>query len=116
MTTNAQNCRWVALCQRADLVAESGVAARFGEHQIALFYLPEENAVFALDNYDPFSDANVLARGIVGDLQGRWVVAAPIYKQHFCLADGQCLEDAQVRVTTWPTRLNGDAVEVAFPV
>ncbi|WP_108125620.1 nitrite reductase small subunit NirD [Saccharospirillum mangrovi] len=116
MTAHAQHLHWVQLCQRDDLVAESGVAARVGQQQIALFYLPDDNAVFALDNHDPFSAANVLARGIIGDLQGHWVVAAPIYKQHFRLDNGQCLEDASVCVATWPARLNGDAVEVALPI
>ena len=51
-----------------------------------------------MGNLDPFSRANVLSRGIVGDLKGELVVASPVYKQHFSLRTGQCVEDPDVRV------------------
>ena len=35
------------------------------------------------------------SRGIVGDLQGEPVVASPIYKHHFSLITGRCLEDPE---------------------
>lgn len=114
MTTHAQTLNWTPLCQRDDLVPESGVAARLGDQQIALFYLPDEQRVFAIANHDPFSHANVLARGILSDIGGVWAVAAPVYKQHFRLDDGQCVEDTTVRIQTWPARLIDDRVEIAL--
>ncbi|OLO04700.1 hypothetical protein BTW07_07820 [Salinicola socius] len=72
--------------------------------------------LYALGNYDPFSGANVIGRGIVGDLQGELVVASPIYKQHFRLTDGQCIEDATRRLRTWTVGWNGDDVELHIPV
>ncbi|WP_425338648.1 nitrite reductase small subunit NirD [Halomonas salinarum] len=109
---------WQPLCTKADLVAYSGVAAWIetpeGPAQVALFYLPgHATELFALDHHDPFSDANVIARGIVGDIQGEPVVASPIYKQHFRLSDGQCLEDETVRLRCWPLRLESGQVLIA---
>ncbi len=106
---------WQALCTRADLVPFSGVAAWIetaeGPAQVALFYLPGlEQELYALEHRDPFSGANVIARGIVGDLQGQPVVASPLYKQHFRLTDGQCLEDDAVKLRTWPVRFDGERV------
>ncbi|MCM2129425.1 nitrite reductase (NAD(P)H) small subunit family protein [Larsenimonas rhizosphaerae] len=117
----------VYLCHRRDLVAGSGVVAWYNGHQIALFHLParpgeadvtdpHENAtdrgeaLYALDNHDPFSGANVIGRGIIGHVNGEAVVASPIYKQHFRLRDGVCLEDPEKRLTTWPVCLRGDDV------
>jgi len=40
-------------------------------------------------------------------------VAAPLYKQHFSLLSGECLEDAGQRLRVWPVRLKGEAVELA---
>ncbi|MFG1497525.1 nitrite reductase small subunit NirD [Saccharospirillum sp. HFRX-1] len=114
MTAQSKTLNWQAVCQRDDLVPESGVAVRLQGRQIALFYLPDQGAVYALDNHDPFSSANVLARGIVGDIGGDWAVAGPLYKQHFRLEDGQCIEDAAVRISTWPARLVDDRVEIAL--
>lgn len=114
MTAQPKTLNWYPVCRRDDLVAESGVAVRLQGQQIALFYLPDENAVYALDNHDPFSSANVLARGILSDIGGAWAVAGPLYKQHFRLDDGQCIEDETVSVSTWPARLVDDRVEIAL--
>ena len=99
------------VCQRSDLVAGSGVCALVGGEQVALFYLPEETPqLYALGNRDPIGKANVLSRGIVGDLGGELVVASPLYKQHFSLETGACLEEAEVRVEIYEVRLDGDSV------
>ncbi|MDH4573957.1 nitrite reductase (NAD(P)H) small subunit family protein [Salinicola acroporae] len=66
--------------------------------------------LYAVDNHDPFSGANVIGRGIVGDLNGELVVASPIYKQHFRLRDGLCLEDPDQRLRCWPVAFEGDDV------
>lgn len=106
---------WQALCSRADLVPFSGVAAWIETAecpaQVALFYLPGlEQELYALEHRDPFSGANVIARGIVGDLHGQPMVASPLYKQHFRLTDGQCLEDDAVKLRTWAVRFDGERV------
>ena len=107
-------CNWQPLCSTADLVANSGVVALLEGQQVALFYLPEsEQQVFAIGNCDPKSGANVIGRGIVGHLQGELVIASPLYKQHYRLRDGGCLEYPELNLPVWPVRLNGEQVEVA---
>ncbi|MBU0808345.1 MULTISPECIES: nitrite reductase small subunit NirD [Pseudomonas] len=114
----AQYTHWKTLCTRQDLVSNSGVVALLEGVQVALFYLPNEpegERLFAIDNRDPKSGANVIGRGLVGSLAGDLVVVAPLYKQHFRLEDGTCLEYPKQALSVWPVRFNGDAVEVAFP-
>jgi nitrite reductase (NADH) small subunit len=110
--------RWERVCSLDDIVPNTGVCALVGRDemglQVAVFRL-DDDRLYALDNRDPFSGANVLSRGIVGDLKGELVVASPVYKQHFSLATGQCLEDAEVRVATYAVRREGGAVMVATP-
>lgn len=106
---------WRVVCGRNDLVPDSGVVALLGGVQVALFYLPDEpggSRVFAVDNRDPRSGANVIGRGLVCNLANQLVVAAPLYKQHFRLEDGVCLETPGERLRVWPARLRGDDVEV----
>jgi len=79
--------------------------------QVAVFRL-DDGSVYAIDNYDPFSKANVLSRGIVGDLKGEVVVASPVYKQHFSLKSGQCLEEPQVQVMVYPVDVDADTIWV----
>ncbi|WP_278959422.1 nitrite reductase small subunit NirD [Aquipseudomonas alcaligenes] len=108
-------CNWQPLCSTADLVANSGVVALLEGQQVALFYLPEnEQQVFAIGNCDPKSGANVIGRGIVGHLQGELVIASPLYKQHYRLRDGGCLEYPELNLPVWPVRLNGAVVEIAL--
>ncbi|MGM3388056.1 nitrite reductase small subunit NirD [Stutzerimonas stutzeri] len=111
-----ESVRWRPLCSRRDLVANSGVVAWLDGEQVALFHLPDTETgeqVFAIANKDPRSGANVIGRGIVGQLKGDLVIASPLYKQHFRLADGSCLEYPEQQLQVWPVRLNGDAVEIA---
>lgn len=106
-----QEIRWEPVCAVGQLVRGSGVCALLGQEQIALFYLPETSqAVFAISNRDPVGNANVLSRGIVGDIGGRPVVASPLYKQHFDLSNGQCLELGDVSVEVYAVRIEDDTV------
>jgi nitrite reductase (NADH) small subunit len=100
---------WLAICRRRDIVPNTGVCALVDGRQVAVFRLDDES-VYAVDNHDPFSRANVLSRGIVGDLKGELVVASPVYKHHFSLATGQCLEDPGVRIAVYDVCLNGDTI------
>lgn len=112
-----QNLNWQSLCSRQDLVANSGVVAWADGAQVALFYVPSEASakqLYAVDNRDPKSGANVIGRGIIGSLAGDLVIAAPLYKQHFRLEDGSCLEYPEQNLRTWPVRFKGETVEIAL--
>ena len=99
---------------------EGGVTALVGGEAVAVFRTFDDQ-VYALSNYDPFSKASVLARGIVGTRAVRTgddeevvpFVASPMYKQAFDLRNGQCLDDATVVVATYDVRVVDGVVEVA---
>ncbi len=101
---------WVCVAQTDDLEPDIGTAVRLGSTQIALFLTGDE--LFAIDNLDPFSGINVLARGIVGDRSGEPKVASPVYKQSFSLRTGLCLDDPTVSVRTWGVRANDGFIEI----
>ncbi|RXN90658.1 nitrite reductase (NAD(P)H) small subunit [Achromobacter aloeverae] len=114
MPASLPTASWRPACLRADLVAGSGVVALVDGRQVAIFHVPDhpEQPVYALSNKDPQSGANVIGRGILAHLAGELVVASPMYKQHFRLRDGQCVEDATQALRAWPARLEGDEVWV----
>ncbi|MGR9088755.1 MAG: nitrite reductase small subunit NirD [Gammaproteobacteria bacterium] len=95
---------WVDVCSVNDLQPNSGVCALVGDQQVAIFYMPDEQSVFAIGNYDPIGKANVLSRGIIGDIKGEPVVASPLYKQHYSLKTGKCLEE-DVKVEAYAVRI-----------
>jgi NAD(P)H-dependent nitrite reductase small subunit len=109
--------RWIDICALDDLPPDAGVAALLdlgerGTRQIALFRLGDGEEVHAVDNLDPCSGANVLGRGILCRIQDEPAVASPIYKQHFRLRDGRCIEDESVVIAVFSARVRDGRVEV----
>ena len=109
--------QWDVVCNVSDLVPDSGIAVWTSNGPVALFYLPDRlPALFAIGHFDPCSGADVLARGITGDIKGEPVVASPIYKQHFSLLTGQCLENDDIRVPVFRVLVDGDQVRLEIQV
>ena len=115
-TVEAPSSGWVRICALADLEVERGRAALLGGTQIALFLL-HSGRVHAVSNFDPYSRANVISRGIVGTRQDAPTVASPMYKQVFDLRTGACLDGQgkePISLHVWPVSLSDDQVLVRW--
>ncbi|WP_444882660.1 nitrite reductase small subunit NirD [Microbulbifer sp. PSTR4-B] len=127
-TSNAiTHPHWLPICQRSDLVSNSGVCALWGDTSsektnylakperkgIALFFLPgQERQLYAVDNWDPIAQAGIISRGIIAELDGELTIASPLYKHHFRLEDGVCMEDGNIQLATYPLAFNGNTVYI----
>ena len=123
LETTLETSVWTAVCRFDDLAPERGAAALLGADQVALFRLLD-GRVLAVQQRDPFSDAYVISRGIVGsrhvDDAEVATVASPMYKQVFDLTTGRCLDvagkvparDLAPDLRTWPVRVRDGIVEV----
>jgi len=122
LTKNAQedtvtaDQNWTRICAVNELPLDAGIAALLHadtpeETQIALFRTSD--TVYAISNFDPFSEANVLARGILCSIGEQVAVASPVLKEHFDLATGQCFEDEDVSIATFPVKIADGNVLVA---
>jgi nitrite reductase (NADH) small subunit len=105
---------WIKVCNTADILPNCGVAALVCGLQIAIFRVNSD--FYAISDYDPFSNAYVLARGIIGDRGGVIKVSSPIYKQSFNLLTGECLDDPSVKLPTYPVRVVDDGVYILVQV
>lgn len=106
-----ENTTWTPVCAVEDIVPNTGVCALVQDRHVAVFRVEDDvQRLYAIDNFDPNSQASVLSRGLVGNLGARIVVASPIYKQHFDLATGECLEAPENSVKAYPVRLQGGTV------
>ena len=103
---------WQDVCSVERLTPNRGVAALFGDRQVAVFLVAPGDEVLAVDNLDPISGAAVLSRGIVGSVGDVLTVASPVYKQRFDLRSGACLDDEAVSIATFPTRVVDGLVQV----
>ena len=103
--------QWITVCPLDRILPNTGVCALINGQQVAIFRVGDSEQLYAIGNYDPFSKAYVLSRGIVGDRNGVAKVASPIYKQNFDLTTGQCLDDQTVSVPTFPVRVSDSISE-----
>ena len=104
---------WTDVCAVDDIVPDTGVCALVDEQHVAVFRLGEDR-FFAIDNIDPKSGASVLSRGLLGTLGDRVVVASPLYKNHFDLHTGECIEMPEQLVRTPGVRVDGGRISVAL--
>jgi nitrite reductase (NADH) small subunit len=113
MHRDPQLNRWNAICPLDRIVPDTGVCALLNGRQVAVFRVGDAAPrLYAIDNYDPNSSAAVLSRGLVGSIGERVVVASPIYKQHFDLRTGECLEAPHNSVSSYPVRVENGQVLV----
>jgi nitrite reductase (NADH) small subunit len=108
----SERSEWRDVCAVDDVFPGTGVAALIDGEQIAIVRT-RDGLIAALSNFDPFSNAFVIARGIVGDRAGVPKIASPIYKQNFNLHTGECLDDPSVRLTVFPVRVSGGRIQVS---
>jgi nitrite reductase (NADH) small subunit len=114
MTVTDHTTTWIRVCSVDQLIPERGIAALVGSDPVAVFLL-DDGTVHAVAHRDPFSNANVMARGIVGSVGSgdscRDTVASPMYKQVFDLATGECLTEPG-SIAVHPVRLVDGHVEI----
>ncbi|CAM4082553.1 nitrite reductase small subunit NirD [Janibacter anophelis] len=103
----------VRVCALVELVPERGSVALVGGEQVAIVRT-HDDSVHAVANRDPYSGAQVIARGLVGTRGDAPTVTSPMYKQVWDLRSGACLEAAgeePVPLRTWSVRVvDGDVL------
>jgi nitrite reductase (NADH) small subunit len=114
--STAISTEWVRICQDEDLLTNTGLCALLDGEQVAIYKINPcaeySQDLYAISNYDPIGKANVLSRGILGNIGDHLVVASPLYKQHFDLVSGECLEEPEYRVKTYQVRRINDEIHL----
>ena len=108
---------WTDICAVDDILPSTGVCALVDNRHVAVFRLNTvdgSDQFFAIDNVDPKSGASVLSRGLMGNLGERIVVASPLYKNHFDLRTGECVETPEQSVRAHGVRVDAGRVSVAL--
>lgn len=103
---------WKPICKTTDIAPNTGVCAKVGDEQVAIFFSQRTDKLHAVSNYDPFGKANVLSRGIIGSVDDQLYVASPLFKQHFNLETGECLEDPSISIAVYAVREQNGFIEI----
>lgn len=110
--TTEKTQEWTTICRQEALTANAGICALFNQQQIAIFFCQRSDSIYAVANFDPIGQANVMSRGMMGCQQGKTYVASPLYKQHFDLQTGQCLESPEHFLKTYQVRVANENVQL----
>jgi len=103
---------FIKACTLSDIQEDTGICVLVEGKQVALFRPRNNDTIYALGNFDPIGKANVLSRGLISEVKSKMTVASPLYKQHYCLDDGVCLEDDTVRVETYEVSVKDNDILV----
>ncbi len=103
---------WISVCELDDILPDTGVCALVNKQQVAIFRSRRLNEVFAVGNFDPIGEANVLSRGMIGSLGDKVVIASPLYKEHYNLRTGECLEKPEYQIPVYAVRVEDGLVQI----
>lgn len=102
---------WTGACHVDDILPNTGVCALVNGEHVAIFRVGQDQ-FYGIENIDPITGASVLSRGLIGSLGDHIVVASPLYKHHFDLRTGQCLEDSALSVRAYAVEVREGRVGV----
>ncbi len=103
---------WISVCELDDILPDTGVCALVNKQQVAIFRSRRLEQLFAVGNYDPIGEANVLSRGIIGSLGDEVVIASPLYKEHYNLRTGECVEKPEYQIPVYAVRVEDGLVQI----
>ena len=106
---------WVRLAKVAEVPRNGGIAARYGQSEVAIFNFAARGEWFATDNLCPHKQQMILARGILGNAGDTPKVACPLHKNTFDLKSGACVSGDLAAIATYAVKIEGDDVWVELP-
>lgn len=106
------NTEWTTICKQNELSANAGTCAQFNQQQVAIFFCKRSDRLYAVENFDPIGQANVISRGMMGTVEGKSYVASPLFKQRFDLVTGACFESPEHSLKTYAVRISNDDIQL----
>ena len=110
-----EELEWHDACAIDEVAPGTGLAVLVAGERIAIVRT-RAGLLAALSNFDPFSKAFVIARGMVDDRAGTPQIVSPIYRQSFSLETGECLDDESIQLAVFPVRVSGGRIQVGRQV
>ncbi len=103
---------WFLACHVNDIPANGGVCVKYHDQQIALFHFTRRNEWYATQNECPHRRQMVLSRGMLGSTEGIPKIACPFHKKTFSLITGECLNDDECAIKTYPVKVEDEMVYI----
>jgi len=106
---------WITVGQVSDFSPNVGTPILYSDTQLAIFNNAQRGEWYCTQNMCPHKQAFVLSQGIIGDASGVAKVACPLHKKTFALEDGEEIGEGDLKLITFPVKIEGDEVKVELP-
>jgi len=103
---------WFLACHVNDIPTNGGVCVKYQDQQIALFHFTRRNEWYATQNECPHRKQMALSRGMLGSTEGVPKIACPFHKKTFSLITGECLNDEECAIKTYPVKVDNEMVYI----
>jgi len=105
---------WFKVGLVGDFPENSGACIKYKTKQIAVYNFSRTNKWYACQNLCPHKMEMVLSLGMIGDKDGIPKVACPMHKKNFSLEDGNNLGGEDLKIATYPVKIEGGNVYIGF--
>ena len=106
---------WVTVGKVSDFDKNIGTPILYGDTQLAVFNNAQRGEWYCTQNMCPHKQAFVLSQGILGDSAGTPKVACPLHKKQFSMESGEELAGGDLKILTFPIKVEGEDVLVELP-
>lgn len=92
----------------------SGACIKYKTKQIAVYNFTRTGKWYATQNLCPHKMEMVLSLGMIGDKEDIPKVACPLHKKNFSLEDGSNLGGEDLKIATYPVKIENGNVYIGF--
>ena len=112
--TEAEVKNWFQVGKTSDFPENSGACIKYKTKQIAVYNFTRMDKWYACQNLCPHKMEMVLSLGMIGDKDGIPKVACPMHKKNFSLEDGSNLAGENLKIATYPVKIENGNVYIGF--
>lgn len=105
---------WFKVGTSTDFPENSGACIKYKTKQIAVYNFTRTGKWYATQNLCPHKMEMVLSLGMIGDKDDIPKVACPMHKKNFSLVDGSNLAGDDLKIATYPVKIEDGNVYIGF--
>ncbi|MDO6758976.1 nitrite reductase small subunit NirD [Tamlana sp. 2_MG-2023] len=105
---------WFKVGVVEDFPENSGACIKYKTKQIAVYNFTRTGKWYASQNLCPHKMEMVLSLGMIGDKDGIPKVACPMHKKNFSLEDGSNMAGEDLKIATYPVKIEKGNVYIGF--
>jgi len=105
---------WFKVGATTNFPENSGACIKYKTKQVAVYNFTRTGKWYATQNLCPHKMEMVLSLGMIGDKEDIPKVACPMHKKNFSLVDGSNLGGEDLKIATYPVKIENGNVYIGF--